>query len=204
VGRLIVQQFVSADGFATDADGDFTLFDQARSSSAGIDLETLRLLRSVDAIVLGALTYRMFVEYWPTPRAEEEVLAPRINELPKIVVSRRLDTAPWGRFEPASIIGDDAVAAIRLLKADLPGDLIVWGSLTLTESLFEAGLVDVVRLVQLPLVIGAGRGVFPPTLAGARLRLERSNTFDDGLVALEYAVTGTGPEDDRAGGPVTQ
>jgi dihydrofolate reductase len=193
VGRLIVQQFVSADGFAADADGEFTMFEKVDGSSAGIDLETLRLLRSVDAIVLGATTYRMFVEYWPTQRAEEEVLAPRINELPKIVVSRRLEEAPWGPFEPASIIGDDAVDAIRRLKGDLPGDLIVWGSLTLTESLFEAHLVDVVRLVLLPVVLGTGRGVFPPSVAGARLRLERSNTFDDGLVALEYTVTGTAP-----------
>jgi dihydrofolate reductase len=193
VGRLIVQQFVSADGFATDADGDFTLFDQSRGSSAEIDLETLRLLRTVDAVVLGATTYRMFADYWPTPRAEQEVLAPRINELTKIVVSRRLSEAPWGAFEPASIISDQATGAIERLKADLAGDLIVWGSLTLTEALFEADLVDVVRLVLLPVVVGSGRGVFPPTFAGARLRLERSGTFDDGLVALEYAVIGAGP-----------
>jgi dihydrofolate reductase len=192
VGRLIVQQFVSADGFAADADNDFTVFEQSGSSSAEIDLETLRLLRSVDAVVLGSATYRMFADYWPTPRAESEVLAERINELPKIVVSRRLEQAPWGPFEPASIISDDAMEAIRLLKTDLPGDLIVWGSLSLTEAMFEADLVDVVRLVLLPVVLGAGRGVFPPTFAGARLRLERSGTFDDGLVAIEYSVVGAG------------
>jgi dihydrofolate reductase len=188
MGQLIVQQFVSADGYAADTDNQFTVFEQADGNSAEIDLETLRLLGSVDAILLGANTYRMFAGYWPTPAAEDEVLAPRINELPKIVVSSRLDAAPWGDFEPASVVSENAIEAIRLLKSDLPGNLIVWGSLSLTEQLFEADLVDVVRLVQLPVVLGAGRGVFPQTFAGARLRLSRSGTFDTGLVAVEYWV----------------
>jgi dihydrofolate reductase len=192
MGRLIVQQFVSIDGFAADVDNQFSLLEQADGGSAEIDLETLRLLRSVEAVVLGANTYRTFVEFWPTPAAEGHLLAPRINELPKIVVSRRLQQAPWGAFEPASIVPDGAIEAIGLLKADLPGDLIVWGSLRLTEDLFEADLVDVVRLLVVPVVLGVGRGVFPPTFAGARLRLQRSGTFDDGLVASEYAVLGAG------------
>jgi dihydrofolate reductase len=188
MGRLIVQQFVSVDGFAADADNQFTIFDDVDGTSAEVDLETLRVLSSVDAIVLGANTYRMFAAHWPTPAAEEAVLAPRINELPKIVVSSRLQEAPWGDFEPATILAQNAVDAIRLLRTDLPGDLLVWGSLTLTEQLFEADLVDVVRLILLPVVLGTGRGVFPPTFGGARLRLERSGTFDSGLVVLEYAV----------------
>lgn len=188
MGQLIVQQFVSADGFAADADNEFTVFEGAAGSSDEIDNESLARLESVDAIILGANTYRMFAEYWPTPLSDDELLAPRINELPKIVFSKRLADAPWGDFDPAMVIADDATDAIRRLKRDLDGDLIVWGSLTLTEELFEADLVDIVRLVVVPKVLGAGRGVFPPTFAGTRLRMLRTGSYDEGLVAIEYAI----------------
>lgn len=118
MGALLVHQFVSIDGFAADESGDFTLFDGADASDE-LDNDTLARLESVDAIVLGAETYRMFVSYWPTPDSDQELLAARINELPKIVVSSTLSEAPWGQFEPAAIISDDAVEALRRLKADL-------------------------------------------------------------------------------------
>ena len=153
-----------------------------------IDNETLARLESVDAIVLGANTYRMFADFWPLPASDDEILAPRINELPKIVFSRRLESAPWGDFDPAMVISENATEAIERLKEDLDGDLIVWGSLTLTEELFEADLVDIVRLVIVPSVLGAGRSVFPPTFAGTQLRVLRTGTFDDGLVAIEYGI----------------
>jgi len=188
VGQLIVQQFVSADGFAADADNDFTIFRGEKMPSDEIDNETLARLETVDAIVLGANTYRMFADYWPLPASSDEILAPRINELPKIVFSRRLESAPWGDLDPAMVISEDATGAIQRLKEDLDGDLIVWGSLTLTEELFEADLVDIVRLVIVPSVLGAGRSVFPPTFAGTRLRVLRTGTFDDGLVAIEYGI----------------
>jgi len=188
VGQLIVQQFVSADGFAADADNDFTVFRGEKMPSDEIDNETLARLETVDAIVLGANTYRMFADYWPLPASSDEILAPRINELPKIVFSRRLESAPWGDLDPAMVISEDATGAIQRLKEDLDGDLIVWGSLTLTEELFEADLVDIVRLVIVPSVLGAGRSVFPPTFAGTRLRVLRTGTFDDGLVAIEYGI----------------
>jgi len=188
VGQLIVQQFVSADGFAADADNEFTVFRGEVMPSDEIDNETLARLETVDAIVLGANTYRMFADYWPRPASRDEILAPRINELPKIVFSRRLESAPWGDFDPAMVISENATEAIERLKEDLDGDLIVWGSLTLTEELFEADLVDIVRLVIVPSVLGAGRSVFPPTFAGTQLRVLRTGTFDDGLVAIEYGI----------------
>ena len=188
MGQLIVQQFVSADGFAADADNEFTVFRGEVMPSDEIGNETLARLETVDAIVLGANTYRMFADYWPRPASRDEILAPRINELPKIVFSRRLESAPWGDFDPAMVISENATEAIERLKEDLDGDLIVWGSLTLTEELFEADLVDIVRLVIVPSVLGAGRSVFPPTFAGTQLRVLRTGTFDDGLVAIEYGI----------------
>ena len=185
MGTLLVHQFVSVDGFAGDESGQFTLFDGAGASDE-LDNDTLARLESVDAIVLGADTYRMFVSYWPTPDSDQELLAARINELPKIVVSSTLTEAPWGEFEPAMIIPDDAVEAVGRLKADLPGDLIVWGSLTLTDALFAAGLVDTVRLAVLPRVLGRGRSAFPAGNSDIGLRFSRSATYDSSIVVIEY------------------
>lgn len=188
MGRLIVQEFVSLDGFAADADNRFAFIDTDSVPTVELDRDTLEGLASVDAIVLGAATYRMFAQYWPTAASAAELLAPRINELPKFVVSRRLDVAPWGGFADATVISDDAGDAIRRLKGEVAGDLMLWGSLTLLERLVDDDLVDVLRLVVVPAVLGAGRSVFPPTFAGTRLVLERAVVFDAQLVAVEYSI----------------
>jgi len=188
MGRLIVQEFVSLDGFAADADGQFSFIDADAGPTVQLDRATLDGLESVHAIVLGAQTYREFVEYWPTRASEGEPLAPRINALPKFVFSRRLDAAPWPGPDNATVVSGDAGDAIRSLKSENDGDLILWGSLTLLERLFDDDLVDVLRLVVVPVVLGAGRSVFPPTFAGVRLSLQRSAAYDGQLVELEYAL----------------
>ena len=191
MGSLIVQQFVSVDGFAGDESGEFALFDDAAVSDE-LDNATLARLESVDAILLGATTYRMFASYWPTSDSDQELLAARINELPKIVFSTTLEEAPWGEFEPAMVVADDAAEAVRRLKADLPGDLIVWGSLTLTDALFAAGLVDSLRIIVLPKVLGRGRSPFPAGASALDLSVERANSYDAGLVMIDYRVRAAG------------
>jgi len=187
MGNLVVQQFVSTDGFAANDRNEFDLFDGMEGDSSEFDGRNLQWLESVGAIVLGANTYRMFAGYWPTPAAEGELIGPRLNALPKFVFSRTLTAAPWGDYPDAVIESGDVAEAILRLKRETDGDLVLWGSLTLTAALLEAGIVDVVRLVVLPVAIGSGRGVFPPG-PRRRLRLLRSSTFEIGLVELEYAV----------------
>jgi dihydrofolate reductase len=185
VGRLVVHEFVSVDGFASDERGRFDFFS---GDSNEIDVETQVYLRTTAAILLGAVTYREFVQYWPTPASARELLADRINELPKYVASTTLTAATWGSFAAATVIGGDVVGEVERLKRELGGDIIVWGSLELCSTLFAAGLVDCVRLVVVPTVLGAGRTVFPSSLAPPKLTLAKSGSFDDGLVMLEYHV----------------
>lgn len=188
MGHLVVQQFVSADGFAANDQNEFTLFDDVEGDSGEFDRSNLVWLERVGAIVLGADTYRMFASYWPTPAANSELVGPRINALPKYVCSRSLTSAPWGDHRPATIESGDAAQAVRRLKEEVAGDLILWGSLTLTHHLLQAGEVDMVRLVVLPVALGSGRGVFPSPPPRSRLRLTGTETFDDGLLAVDYAV----------------
>jgi dihydrofolate reductase len=161
VGQLIVQQFVTADGFAADVDGEFTIFDGLEGDDAEFNRRNAEWARSLDAILLGARTYEMFVSYWPTPASADEPIAPMINTSPKFVVSRTLESAPWGDYEPATVEHGDPVDTAQRLKRDLDGDIVLWGSLDLARQLFSANEVDLVRLVYLPVAIGAGYSTFP-------------------------------------------
>ena len=188
MGQLVVQEFVTADGFAADVNNEFTIYEKLEGGTAEFDRSQLAWLETVDAMVLGASTYRMFVEYWPTPASAGEIIAPALNGLRRFVFSRTLERAPWGDLPEASIESGDAVEAIRRIKRETEGTIVLWGSLTLGEAFFAAGEVDGVRLVVMPVAIGAGRGVFPagqdPTLLG----LLSAKTYDAGLVELEYAL----------------
>ncbi|PRY69036.1 dihydrofolate reductase [Glaciihabitans tibetensis] len=188
MGNVVVQQFVSVDGFAANDRGEFDILEGLDGDSSDFDRSNLGWIEQAGAIVLAARTYEMFVAYWPTPVAVHEVVAPSINALPKHVFSRTLTSAPWGSFNEAAIESGELTDVIPKIQASTDGDLIIWGSLTLTDDLFRAGLVDVVRLVVAPVAIGTGRAVFPADVGTLPLRLRNTTRFSAGLVELEYAV----------------
>lgn len=193
MGRLIVQEFVTADGFAANANNEFTAYEMLEGGTAEFDRSQLAWLDTVDAMVLGASTYRMFAEFWPTPASEGEIIAPALNALRRFVFSRTLKNAPWGDYPEAAVESGDAVAAIRRIKGEFGGTIVLWGSLTLSEAFFDAGEVDGVRLVVMPVAIGAGRGVFPSGHDPLLLTLLDAKTYDAGLVELEYSLGPGGP-----------
>ena len=188
MGHLVVQQFVTADGFAANADNEFTAYELLEGGTAEFDRSQAEWLEGVDAMVLGATTYRMFVGYWPTPASAGEVIAAPLNALRRHVFSRTLSHAPWGDLPAATLESGDAVEAIRRIKAETSGLVVLWGSLSLSRVFFAAGEVDEVRLLVMPVVIGAGRGAFPETTDPAVLDLRGTRTFDQGLVELHYAL----------------
>lgn len=185
MGRLIVEQITSADGYAADRDGGIGFFVDARSINEA-DQEQLRLLQTVDAIVLGRTTYRLFAGYWPEADPAAEPVATPLNTIPKYVVSNTLDAAPWGRRDAVTVLRGDAVASVRALRRRVTGDLIVWGSLTLADALLRAGEVDVLRLRMLPVLIGSGRSFAPAELGQRALALSSVRSYPQGLVVLEY------------------
>lgn len=188
MGHLVVQEFVTVDGFAADANNEFTVYETLEGGTGEFDRSQLAWLQTVDAMVLGASTYRMFAEYWPTPASDGQIIAPALNGLRRFVFSRRLERAPWGDLPESTIESGDAVEAIRRIKREIDGTIVLWGSLTLSEAFFAAGEVDAVRLVVMPVAIGAGRGVFPAGQDPTPLRLRSAATYDTGLVELEYAL----------------
>lgn len=189
MGKVIVEQIVSADGYAEDADGGIGFFANADWINDA-DTEQLRMLSGVAAIVLGANTYRMFAGYWPSADPVAEPVAVPINELPKFVVSSTLESAPWGANNSVEILTGDGVAAVRGLRQRFTGDLIIWGSLTLSDALMRAGEIDVLRLRMLPVLTGSGRSFAPPDLGLRQLSLVSVQSFAGGLIVIEYHVLG--------------
>ena len=185
MGRLIVEQIVSADGYAAEPDGGIGFFEVAFGEDPN-DADQLAFLEHVDAILLGANTYRMFAGYWPQADPEVERVAEPINRLPKFVMSNSLESAPWGDGAIEILRGDGA-EAVAALKERFDA-IVVWGSLTLADALFVAGLVDGLRLRVVPVLIGEGRSFTPAKLGERRLALDHMVSHPSGHVGMEYRV----------------
>ncbi|HKH08815.1 MAG TPA: dihydrofolate reductase family protein [Agromyces sp.] len=185
-GRLTVEQIVSVDGYAAERDGGIRFMQAAETGNAN-DADQLAFLERVDAILLGANTYRMFADYWPKADPAVEVVAEPINRLPKFVMSNSLTDAPWGE-DAVEVLRGDAADSVSELKERFRG-IVVWGSLTLADALFEAGLVDELRLRIVPVLIGTGRSFTPAGLGERRLHLDRVVTHPSGHVGSTYRLS---------------
>ncbi|MEA5453904.1 dihydrofolate reductase family protein [Sinomonas sp. JGH33] len=186
MGRLVVQEIVTADGFAADYDGNFTFTQKLEGPVEAWDRHQFEWLDGVSAMALGARTYEIFQGFWPTPASAGEIIADKLNALDRYVFSTTLREAPWGSHGECRIESGDAAEAIQRIKREASGAVVVWGSLTLAASLFAAGEVDELRLLVTPVVIGAGRGFLPER--PQRLALTGTTTFDGGMVELVYDV----------------
>lgn len=161
--QLIVQEFVTIDGFAAGPDGDISFVNESSSgdpTSGELVDDQLDFLATIDTILLGAVTYRMFAAFWPEQTVETQGIADALNATPKIVFSRTLEQAPWGSFEEARLVAGSAGDEVRRLKAEAGKDMVLWGSLSLADSLIRNGLVDEYRLWICPVVLGRGKRLF--------------------------------------------
>ena len=137
-----------------------------------------------DLLVFGRVTYEMMAAYWPTPEAIESdpAKAALMNSLPKMVVSRTLDRADWANTR---LIRDEVTATLTELKRQPGKDPTILGSSNLTASLLRSSLVDELRILVNPVVLGSGRPVLE-TADRTCLKLLRSRRFSSGNVLLCY------------------
>ena len=133
-----------------------------------------------EAWLLGRRSYEFFGARWQ-PRTGE--LADRLNTMPKYVVSSTLEHPDWNN---STILNGDVVTEVSKLKRTLDGEIIVPASYQLGRTLIEHGLVDELRLVVFPVVLGAGERLFGETNAKLSMRLVGSRTIGDGLAFLTY------------------
>ncbi len=151
--------------------------DDAGREGARFALESAQ---NSEALLLGRVTYGAMQAFWPTAEGE---LADRLNELPKYVVSSTLRDPSWN----ATVLGDDWLEDVARLRKELDGEILVYGSRSLSRALIGMGLVDELRLLVYPVVLGAGDRLFGETQDKIPLRLVESLPFGGGVVSMIYA-----------------
>jgi|SRR5579862_56828 len=141
-----------------------------------------RELQAADALLLGRTTYEGFAAAWPTMEGTGE-FGEKMNTMRKYVVSSTLDRADW----PGSqLVKGDLVTEIGKLKDEPGGDLLLSGSAQLFNALERANLIDLYRLMLHPIVLGGGKKLFADGGERRALELTHQETFDTGMVILEY------------------
>jgi dihydrofolate reductase len=181
MSRIVVTEFVSLDGVIDEPRWTFQ-FDRG---DEGDKFKYDELFDS-DALLLGRVTYQGFAQAWPNMADDD--FGKRMNSIAKYVVSSTLADADaaWG---PTTVISSDVAAEIARLKAAPGGDLLVEGSSQLVHALVEHGLVDELRLMVFPIVLGKGKRLFPDQISlTATFTLTGCKTAGDGVLLLNYAA----------------
>jgi dihydrofolate reductase len=191
MGRIIISSNATLDGVVQDPDGQEGFerggwvhrYASARDFEDWVANETEEVLAAA-ALLLGRRSFEWFASR--APEMAERVSRPwadRMHRLPKYVVSSTLAQPGWSH---ATLIDRDPVAAVAALKRTLDGDLLVYGSYQLARALVAHNLVDELRLVLFPVVLGTGLRLFDAMPDGASLGRGGSRTLGDGLMHCTY------------------
>jgi dihydrofolate reductase len=144
-------------------------------------------VRAADAFLLGRHTYENFARDWPKATDPDDEVARQLNGRPKYVASQTLTTGDWA---PTTVLSGDVAGQVAELKRQPGRELQIHGSARLAQSLLAAGLIDELRLIIAPVVVGTGRRLFPDGGAPAGLRLTGTETTPGGLAIHTYEPTG--------------
>jgi dihydrofolate reductase len=190
VSKIVVSEFVTLDGVMEDPGGaeGFERGGWAFQFDRGPEGDKFKLdeVLAADALLLGRKTYEGFAEAWPS-RTDEVGFADKMNSMPKYVVSTTLDKAGWSN---STVIKGDLAAEVSRLKEQPGGDILVAGSGRLVQALIEQDLVDELRLMVFPVVLGAGKRLFGDGAGATAFTLVE--TRQTGAVAILTFRRGTG------------
>jgi dihydrofolate reductase len=186
MGRIVVTEFISLDGVIEAPGGgeDYSRGGWAFEFDRGEEGNKFKLdeLVEADAQLLGRTTYEGFAAAWPE-REDEAGFAKKMNEMPKFVVSSTLTEPEW---QNTTVLGGDPATAVAKLRDEFDGVILVAGSASLVQTLIGNDLVDELRLMVFPLLLGAGKRLFPEGQAKKPLTLTESQTVGDGVSILRY------------------
>jgi dihydrofolate reductase len=184
VGRIVVTEFVSLDGVIEDPGGaeDYRHGGWTFEIDRGPEGNKFKLDEALDAeaLLLGRVTYEGFAAAWPSREGD---FADKFNTMPKYVVSSTLEKPDWSN---STVLKGDLADEVEKLRRKHDGDVVVHGSARLAQALLEHGLVDELRLMVFPVVLGSGKRLFGETTDKQRLRLTSSQTVGDGVAILVY------------------
>jgi len=187
MGKIVVSENVTLDGVVQDPAGAEgfgrggwvgRVGERGREEAAKVVLDEAL---AAEAQLFGRRTYEFLAARWPSRSGE---LADRLNEMPKFVVSSTLKDPAWNN---STVLAGDVMQEVSKLKQELDGEIVVAGSIRLVRTLLDHDLVDELRLMIYPVVLGAGERLFGETSEQRPVRLLESRTVDD-LAYLSYEV----------------
>jgi dihydrofolate reductase len=184
MGTIVVTEFVSLDGVMEDPGGaeDFKYGGWTFEISRGDEGDQFKLdetMRS-EALLLGRVTYEGFAAAWPSREGE---FADKFNDMPKYLVSATIDDPAWSN---STVLKGDIPSEVAKLKERHDGEIVVHGSARLVQALLEDDLVDELRLMVFPVLLGTGKRLFGETSDKKRLELADSKVVGDGVAILTY------------------
>jgi dihydrofolate reductase len=184
MGRIVMSEFVSLDGVIQDPAGNegFRVGGWVGQIKDRKELDKIKLdeALSTEALLLGRRSYEFFAARWQPRRG---VLADRLGTLPKYVVSSTLEDPDWNN---STILKGDVVSEVSKLKQEVNGDIVVYASFQLLRTLIERDLVDELRLMIYPVVLGTGQRLFGEISDKKPMRLVDTRTIADDIAFLTY------------------
>jgi dihydrofolate reductase len=188
MGRIVVTEYISIDGVIEAPGGDEDYehvnwvfeFERGEEGQKFKDDETF----GSEALLLGRITYEGFAKAWPTMEGE---VADKFNAMPKYVISNTLTSADWNN---TTVLRGDVIEEATALKQRVNGDIVVHGSAQLAQALLAASLVDELRLMVFPLVLGSGKKLFDGDGKKTRMPLREAKTVGEGITILTYGPIG--------------
>jgi dihydrofolate reductase len=185
MGKIVVTEFISADGVIEDPGGaeDYEHGGWSFQIDRGEEGNQFKLdeTMATDALLLGRITYQGFADAWPSREGE---FADKFNSMPKYVVSTTLDNPEWNN---TTVISGDVAAEVGKLKEQFSNDIVVHGSAQLVNTLKENDLVDEYRLMVFPVVLGKGKRLFADSGDLTPLKLAEAKPVGPaGVIVLTY------------------
>jgi dihydrofolate reductase len=186
--KVVIQEFVSLDGLAAGPNDSVDFIPASTGGDRKFGQEQVALMDTTDTLLLGRATYSMFAGFWPNvTEGEEKEFADKFNGLAKVVFSKSLQRAPWGKWKEGKIVPGSVTDEVAKLKQQPGKNMLVSGSISIAQSLIDAGLVDEYRLVVCPVVLGKGRPLFREGAKPIDMKLTKANVLDRGAVSLIYS-----------------
>lgn len=194
--RLTLQTYLTLDGVMQapggpdeDTDGGFVHGGWSfPHGDEDFGAAVVRWFANADAFLLGRRTYDIFAGYWPLVTDPENLIANKLNTLPKYVASTTLRSVDWHN---STLLGGDIVTEISKLKEQPGNELQVHGSGELAQTLIDHDLVDEYRLYVYPIHLGTGKKLFRDGTTAAALRLTSSITTGAGIIIATYEPAGS-------------
>jgi len=176
MGKIVISENISLDGLAAGE----RLFDWVGQIKGEAVKVLLDEALGTEALLLGRRSYEFFAARWPSRSGE---YADRLNSMTKYIVSSTLEHPAWNN---ATVLAGDVVHEVSKLRRELAGDIVVYGSIQLVHTLMEHDLVDELRLMIYPFLLGNGKRLFGETTDRKGMRLAHTQTAGDSLIYLIY------------------